>query len=147
MPTSPTPTIPAGSRYFRVTNQTDDLPGYPYLEIGPAGTTSVVSTLLVQINPSLGFDGQFAVMGRAVGQAAKDVNAPFEPIPYRVGSLNNVAQISADGQGWPWSKDVITGPAIILIPSTGMSVVLELAAPDNGTCDVLSWDVQGPSSM
>lgn len=140
-------TIKGASRYFLVKPDISGVPGFPYLELGPGGTSSSVSMLMVQFNPTLGFDGSFVVLARPMGPAAADASIPFEPVPYRVGSLNNVAQIGTDGRGWPWSKDTITGTAIIQIPTNGLSVVLLLTAPSVGTCGIASWDLQGSSAV
>ena len=142
------PTIKAGARYYGVTPTHATQSGAPVLELGPAGTTQQVSTMVVQFNPADGgFTGSFIVVGRLMGAAALDKNTPFEPIPYRVGSLNNEAQIDATTlQGWPWSAAAITGPAIIQIPANGMSIALQFAA-EAGQMDITSWDLQGNSSM
>lgn len=142
------PTIKAGARYYGVTASTAEQAGAPFLELGPAGTSQQVSTMVVQFNPAdAGFTGSFIVVGRAMGTAAQERNAPFEPIPYKVGSLNNVAQIDPTTlQGWPWSLAAITGPAIIQIPANGMSIGLQFECT-TGQMDVMSWDLQGNSSM
>lgn len=143
----PISTIKAGARYYGVTPDHMAQAGAPFLELGPAGTAQQVSTMVVQFNPGdAGFTGSFIVVGRAMGIAAQTMDAPFEPIPYRVGSLNNAAQIDASGQGWPWSDDPITGPAIIQIPANGLSVALQFEATA-GQMDIASWDLQGGSAM
>jgi hypothetical protein len=81
-----------------------------------------------------------------MGVAAQGVDAPFQPIPYRVGSLNNVAQVNASGQGWPWSVAPIASLALISIPANGMSVALMFEAIA-GRMDILSWGLQGSSAV
>ena len=140
------PTIKGAQRYYGVTPSSAEQAGSPFLELGPAGTTQQVSTMMVQFNPS-DFTGSFIVVGRMLGVTAQEKNIPFEPIPYRVGSLNNEAQIDPTTlQGWPWSIAAISGPAIISIPANGMSVALQFEAT-GGQMDVVSWDLQGPSTM
>lgn len=139
-------TIKAGGRYYRVVPATGTLPGAPFLEIGPAGTQSQVSTFAIQFKPDALFDGSFTVVARTLGSASDAYDTPFTPIPYRVGSLGDVAQIT-NGQGWPWSLDPIVGTALIQVPANGMSIALFLQAPTQGQCEITSWDLQGSSSM
>src|ERR1700742_3619813 len=91
------------------------------LELGPAGTTTSVSTYVVQFNIDGSWSGSFVVMGRTMGTAADQANVPFEPIPYRRVSLNNVAQEYAI------VSDPIGTAAIIQAPATGMSIGLLVA--------------------
>lgn len=139
-------TINGAERYFGVTAATAGVSGFPYLEIGPAGTTQQTSTMMIQFNPNDQFAGNFAVLGKMLGQAAQDRNMPFVPIPYRVGSLNNIAQIDANGNGWPWSTALIAGPAVIRVPAAGLSVIL-LIGLDAGQMDICSWGLQGNSAV
>lgn len=137
-------TITGAERYYGVNSTTANVPGYPYLEIGPAGTTQQVSTMMIQFNPDNLFTGNFVILGKMLGQAAQDKNMPFVPIPYRVGSLSNIAQIDANGNGWPWSLAAIAGPAIISVPADGLSIIL-LIGLDTGQMDICSWGLQGNS--
>lgn len=138
-------TIKAGSRFYRIKDGIQAISGFPFLEIGPAGTTQLVSTMMVQLNPSEAWSGSLIPVARIMGAAANDVDTPFEPIPYRVGSLANIAQIT-DGLGWPWSLAPLTGPAIIAIPANGLSIAF-LVSRDAGELDVTSWDLHGGSAM
>jgi len=134
-------TIHASNRSYRVVPATANVPGFPFLEIGPAGTTKSVSTFAVQFSPSVGFDGLFVVEGHVMGTAADGVNAPFGPIPYRRVMLNNVAQL------YEIVTDAISTSALIQIPANGLSVALQMTAPTVGFCDVLVWDLQGSSAI
>ncbi len=134
------PTINASNRTFRVNAATATLPGFPFIEIGPAGTTTFVSTMMVQFNPDNLFAGNFVVMGKMLGQAADTAGMPFLPIPYRRVSLNNVAS------DYAMVSDAIAGPALIEIPANGMSIVI-LDGLDAGTMDLAMWDLQGNSAV
>lgn len=138
-------TIYAGARQYKVTTATAQVPGFPYLELGPAGTTSGVSTFMVQFNPGEDFAGDFVVMGRTMGIAADAADVPFVPIPYRVGSLNNIAQV-VNGVGWPWSLDPISTAALIQIPANGLSVVL-MNGLTAGSMQLTMWDLSGGSAV
>lgn len=138
-------TINAGSRYFGVTTATANAEGFPYIELGPGNTSSSVGGLLVQFNPDELFAGDFAVLGRTMGQAALDKATPFVPIPYRVGSLNNVAQV-ANGVGWPWAIATISTSAVIWIPTNGLTVCL-LDGLTAGRMDLTMWDLQGAPAL
>lgn len=109
------------------------------LELGPAGTTQQVSTLMIQFVPDLSWNGEVVVVGRMVGQAAQDGNAPFVPVPYRIVSLDNVA---AD---YAMVSDAITGTATIQVPTNGMTIGLLGAADPVGSLTAYPWDLQGPS--
>jgi hypothetical protein len=138
-------TIMAGSRTFGVTPATAQMEGFPYIELGPGNTSSSTGGLLVQFNPSENFVGDFAVLGRTMGQAAMDLGTPFVPIPYRVGSLNNVAQVT-NGIGWPWSVASISTSAIVWIPTNGLTIVL-LDGLTEGRMDLTAWDLQGAPAL
>lgn len=134
-------TIQGASRYYRVTKDTVANPGWPFLELGPAGTSTSVSTLMVQFSPSLDFDGQFVVEARMLGQSAKDKDIPFGPVPYRRIQLANVAQ------DYAIATLPISTAGIIQIPANGLSVVLQMTAPTAGFCDICTWDLQGSSAV
>jgi hypothetical protein len=134
-------TIHASNRSYRVVPATANVPGFPFLEIGPAGTSSSVSVHMVQFSPSINFDGAFVVEGRVMGTASDSANVPFVPIPYRRVSLANVAQEYAI------VTDAITGAATIQIPANGLSVVLQMSVPTQGYCDIVMWDLQGSSAI
>lgn len=134
------PTIKAGNRSYKVTTSTELMAGFPFLEIGPAGTTSFVSTLIVQFKPDENFAGDFVVMGRTLGTAADSADVPFVPIPYRVVSLNDVAQ------DYSMVSAPIAGSAMIQIPANGMSVAL-LDGLTAGSMQLTMWDLQGGSAI
>lgn len=137
-----TPTIKGNAnRFYRVEPDIITKPGYPFLEIGPAGTTQQVSTFMVQFNPVSNFDGSFSVQGRVMGQSAQDKAAPWGPIPYRRVTLANVAQL------YEMVTDAISTGATIQIPANGLSVVLQIAPPSTGYCDIFVWDLQGSSAV
>jgi hypothetical protein len=132
-------TIKAGARYYKLTPAAQSLPGAPFLELGPAGTTSLVSTLMVQFNPTDLWSGSFVVVGRMLGTAAADRDTPFVPIPYRRISLADVAQ------DYAMVTAQITGAAIIQIPANGMTIALMFEALA-GQMDITAWDLQGNSA-
>lgn len=139
------PTIHAGARFYKVTPATADLPGNPFIELGVAGTQTLNSMMAIQFNPSVDFAGNFAIMARTMG-AASDLNdTPFVPVPYRIGSLNDVAQITA-GQGWPWVSDLIASSALIFVPSSGLSICV-LNGLSAGSMSITTWDVNGNSAV
>lgn len=109
------------------------------LELGPAGTTQQVSTMTIQFVPDLAWNGEVVVVGRSLGQAAQDGNAPFVPIPYRRVSLDNAASDRA------LVSDPITGTATIEVPANGLSIGLLGAAAPTGSLTAYPWDLQGPS--
>lgn len=132
----PIVTVKAGSRSYVLTSAANG----QLIELGPAGTTQSVSTLMLQVNVDALWNGQFVVMGRTLGAAADAANVPFEPIPYRRVSLNNVAQEYAI------VSDAVGGNAILQIPANGMSIAL-LVAASAGMAQLVMWDLQGPSSI
>lgn len=110
------------------------------LDMGPAGTESLVSTFVLQFITSGDFAGSFAVLGRVFGQAAKDANAAFATVPYRRVNVNGV---SSD---YAIVSDLITGPGIIQVPMNGMALGLQVTCTA-GSCQVVSWDLQGSSAI
>lgn len=138
-------TIKASNRFYRVSTKTADLAGFPYIELGPGNTSSSVGGLMIELNPSELFAGDFVVMARPSGAASDTNDTPFVPIPYRVGSLNNVAQV-VNGQGWPWSAANLSQSAIIWIPTNGLSIVF-MDGLTAGTMDLTSWDLQGAPAL
>lgn len=137
-----TQTIKANAnRYYRITPDVINTPGYPYLEIGPAGTTQQVSTFMVQFSPGGNFDGQLSVQGRTLGQITQNKELPWGPIPYRRLRLANVAQL------YEMVTDVISTEGLIQIPANGLSVILQIAPPTVGYMDIAMWDLQGSSAV
>lgn len=110
------------------------------LELGPAGTQQQVSTMALQFNPDLAWSGEVVVVGRSLGVAAQDAQAPFLPIPYR---RVNVGGLASD---YALVSDPITGTAMIQVPANGLTIGL-LCAVGTGVMTVLAWDLQGPSSV
>lgn len=135
-----TRTIKAGNRNYVVTTATANVDGWPLIEVGPAGTTTSVSTLMIQFTPSEDFVGNFVVMGRTLGQASQDADIPFAAIPYRRISLNGVAQ------DYALVNAPIAGAAIIQVPANGLTVVLTdgLTA---GKMTLTMWDLAGSSAI
>ena len=135
-----------GNRFYRVNVGTSQVPGFPYLELGPPGTTQTDGVMVIEFNPDLNFAGNFVVLGKILGQAALEKDTPFVPIPYRVGNLNGVAQVDTNGNGWPWSTAPISGAAVIRVPGGGLSIILEIGL-DAGQMDITSWGLQGNSAL
>jgi hypothetical protein len=108
------------------------------LTFGPASTSSLVGTFIMQFNPDVDSDFSAVVMGRCWGQFAKDRGVPFMPIPYRIASLGNVAK------DYAIVSDTITKPALIQIPAN-WEVGL-LVAVTRGACSVCSWNLPGSSA-
>lgn len=129
-------TIKAGARRYVVTTSTANMAGWPFLELGPAGTTQQVSTMVIQFTPTVDFVGQFVVCGRNLGVAANEVDVPFVPVPYRRVNLNNLAS------DYTIVSDPISGVAKIAVPASGDSIAL-LCAISAGQMTITSWDLQG----
>lgn len=131
------PTISAGGRYFKVTPNIVNQPGFPFIELGPGGRSGQHGFVTAQFNPSLDFQGQFIVVSRPLGKASDEVNTPFVPVMYRLASLNDVAQ------PYTLQNDAI-GPvtAQIIIPAPGTSIAL-LSTCSVGYCELTTWLVEG----
>lgn len=135
-------TIKGADRYYKVANSTASQTGFPFLEIGPAGTTQGVSTMMIQFKPNANWNGSFVVAGRLLGTAADNANMPFVPIPYRRVMLADIAQ------DYAMVVDTITGSALIEVPANGLSICLVFTVGDApGECEIASWDLQGPSAV
>lgn len=124
---------PRSSRKFGVS--TDD--NGDFLEIGPAGTGLSGGVMAIQFVPSEGFVGEFSIQGRLMGQAARDAGVAFMPIEYRPITINNVPKDFTIP-----TASTVTGPSLIQVPSNGVSVAL-LVSCSQGTCQIVSWDLQG----
>lgn len=129
-------TTPRSNRYFKLT--TDD--NGNIIDLGPAGTTSMVSTMPIQFKASVDFAGTLGVVGRAVGPAAAEHAAPFESIPYK---RVNVGGIASD---YAIVSDPITASGKIDVPANGMCIGLVVAI-SAGSCEVFPWDLQGNSAV
>lgn len=130
-------TKPISSRKHTITAADNGL----FLELGPGATAQSVGVFTLQFNPDTDYDGSVVVMGRVFGPAAADANVPPLPISYRALTVNNVA---ADFS--VVSAAAITGPTMIQVPSNGVSIGL-LVAVTAGSCTLVSWDLQGSSSI
>ena len=108
-----------------------------FLEIGPAGTSSAGGVMVIQFIPSANAVYSVIIHGKVFGPAAQDAAAPFMPIGYRRTTVNNVAALDPT-----LTADPITGPSTIQVPSNGISIAL-LVACSAGTCQVVSWNLQG----
>lgn len=110
-------------------------------EFGAGAGASEVGLVAVQFNPDVDFVGSFSVVGRAMGQDAKDADVPFLPIPYVRVNVNGAASDRAIVSA------AITGPGIIEIPANGQSVGL-LIGCSAGTCTVFPIRLAGtPGSL
>lgn len=125
---------PISARSYIITSADNGL----ILTLGPAATSTSVGTFIVQFNPDVDSDYTVAVMGRCWGQAAKDQNVPFVPIPYRRVSLANVAS------DYAIVSDTLSGPALIQVPANWEIGLL--VAVSAGTCSVCSMDLLGSSN-
>lgn len=108
------------------------------LDMGPGGTSSSVATMVIQFNPSGDSDYQVIVMGKVWGEAARLLNVPFVPIPYRRVTLANVAS------DYAIVSAPVTGASLIQVPANwaiGLAVITTV-----GTCQVASWPLQGSSN-
>lgn len=108
------------------------------LSFGPGATSSSVGTFVIQFIPDGVSDYTVTVMGRVWGQAAKDVGAEFMPIPYRRCTLANVAS------DYAIVSDAVSGASLIQVPAN-WEVGL-LVGATQGTCDIVSWPLQGTSN-
>lgn len=123
------------NRYVKVSPSDDG----DILDLGPASNGATVGVFGIQFIPSQDFVGQFGVLGRALGQAAKEANAPFIPFPYR---RVNVAGVASDRT---IVSDVISASGAIEVGSNGWSIGL-LVACSAGTCAIIVMDLNGPGT-
>lgn len=132
--------LPSSNRYRRITSaNTGDT-----LVLGNAGTPSSTAVWSIQFNPSVDFVGTFYILGhvRTLGQPETITSpsggsvTPFLTIPYRRVVMNGVAS------DWGIVSDPIVGASIIQVPSNGMSIGVSVACTA-GSCDMVSYDVQG----
>lgn len=133
-------TIKGGARRYTITTDTAGLTGWPFLELGPAGTTAFASVMMIQFTPTVTFAGSFAVLGRTLGSAANEVDVPFVAIPYRRVSLADVAS------DYTMVSDVISTSALIQVPANGLSVAL-LSSITAGQMTITSWGLEGSSAV
>lgn len=111
-------------------------------DMGPPSTGTIGGAYIIQFIPSEDFTGQFAVLGRVYGKpSVEDGGAQFATIPYRAINTNGTAATSRDVV-----TAVITGPGIIEVPASGLSVGL-LIACSAGSCTVVSQDLNEGSSL
>lgn len=109
-------------------------------ELGPGAPSGVTGAMVIQFSPSPDFVGGFAVVARAMGQAAKAAGAALMPVPYRRVTVNNIAS------DYTMVADLVTGATIIQVPSNGLSIGL-LVNCTAGSCQVFPWDLAGASSV
>lgn len=124
----------ASSRSYLITPNDNGL----ILDFGPGASSSTVGTFVFQFNPDATSDYTVLLMGRAFGAAAVAAGVPFVPIPYHRVTINNVAQ------DYAMSAAVISGPSLIQVPANwdvGLYVSTTV-----GSCQVVSWDLQGSSA-
>ncbi len=108
-----------------------------YLEIGPGGTAQTGGVLAIQFIPDGSFVGSVIIMGKVMGTAAREANVQFMPVMYRPITINNVATDFSVP-----TAAAVTGPSTINVPSNGVSVALFVECTA-GTCQVVSWNLQG----
>ncbi len=125
---------PISARSYIITSADNGL----ILTLGPAATSTSVGTFIVQFNPDVDSDLTAVVMGRCWGAAAQAQGVPFVPVPYRIVSLNNVAQ------DYSIVSAAITQPALIQIPANWE--IGFLVGTTQGTCSVCSMDLLGSSN-
>ena len=109
------------------------------LELGPASSQASVATFVIQFNPDMFFTGAFVVMARLAGPVPVDVDLPFMPVSYRRVTVNNVASDRT------YVADQITGATKIELPSSMDSIGLMVSCL-TGSCTIVSWGLQGPST-
>ncbi len=126
--------VKASSRFFQVqTRNNGDI-----LEFGPAATQGNVGTFTFQFAPSADFVGSFTVLGKVFGVAAD--SAPFMAIPYR--RVNVGAAVS----DYLIVADLVSAAGIIQVPANGLTIGM-LTTCTVGSCQIYSWDMQGPSAV
>ena len=117
-----------------------NIPSDGIFDMGPAATSHGVGTMVIQFVMSENFVGSIAVLGRVFGVAAQEADAMFGPIPYRRVQVNGAAS------DYTMVADAITQPGIIQIPANGLAIGLGVSC-SAGSCDVVSWDLMGPSAV
>lgn len=81
----------------------------------PSGAISV------SVYPSQDFAGSFAIVGRPPGISTSDTSVPWQAIPYRLVSLQDVAS------DYSFKSDTISQAAIIHVPANGLAVGILIA--------------------
>jgi hypothetical protein len=99
----------------------------------PSGAISV------SFYPSFDFTGSFAVVGRPPGISTSDTSVPWQAIPYRLVSLQDVAS------DYSFKSDTINTAAIIHVPANGLAVGL-LVACSAGTTQLWIKPMYGATS-
>jgi len=128
--------VPASNRYRLVTIADNG----NTIVLGRATTPQSVGVFEIQFNPDTNFNGSFIVVAHVGPPGPNIPTMPFMPISYRRINIGNVAQ------DWAIVSAPITGAAIIQVPANGLSIGL-LTNVLAGTCDIVSYDLQGASSM
>lgn len=88
-----------------------------FLEFGDATPRDETGVVTVQFNPDVDFVGEFGVVARrkrTPNDSATD--APFLPVAYIAVNVNGASALR------PLSLATITGPGLIEVPATGLSV-------------------------
>lgn len=129
-------TVSISNRSYLITALSDG----NILDMGPATSGSTPGTWIIQFNPSVDFSGSIVILGRVFGPAAAAANIPMMPVPYRRVTINNVAS------DYAMVIDQIATPSIIQVPSNALAIGLAVTC-SAGSCMVVSWDLNGPSSV
>lgn len=127
----------------------DIYPAGPVFRVLPAQTGTVAAYVTTsdenpsgafafQLVPSIDFDGGFVVVGRTPRISTADTTVPWQPIPYRRVTLDNVASDYAIVS----AVIGMAGPSQILVPANGMSVGL-LIACNAGQCMIYQQHMAG----
>ena len=111
-----------------------------FLILGNSSGTDAVGGWHIQLNPDNASDVSIAVVARTMGKNPSDQSVPFEPIPYRRVSLNNVAS------DYTLVSALLNGPCLIQVPANGLSVAL-LVSMTVGNCMLYSMPVVGSTAV
>ncbi len=89
--------------------------------------------------PSQDFTGSFAIVGRPPGISTSNTSVPWQAIPYRLVSLQDVAS------DYSFKSDTISVAAIIQVPANGLAVGV-LVACSAGTAQLWIKLMEGATS-
>jgi hypothetical protein len=109
------------------------------LELGPASSDRT-GVLVIDFQPSMDWNGQFVVMGRILGEAARLKGETMKPVSYRLVNAGNVAGDYVLGSAF------ISDTATIQVPASALSIGL-LVACAAGFMDVNVYRVQGSGAV
>ncbi len=127
--------FPVGPK-FRVMPAQDGM----ILAYGNTSDENPSGAFSMQFCPSEDFVGEFAVLGRVPGISTSDTSVPWMAFPYRLFSLNNVAQDFTTAR-----TAVISGTTAIHIPANGWAVGL-LVNCTAGSCMIYSAHMEGAAA-